>query len=433
MFRDEFEDEDKCDQCCATLAIEDFRLQAALSNFGTEDFILEESLCATCTAERLSEIYGPIEPESNLLEFLLIEKVKLGAPQRLSELNWSTSMELISNDRFMDVDDVVDWLDSELTISQILTWCKVAGDAYEAAAWIEAGIEPEYVSWWEEWGVSASEALEMVLDEPSLRIYGNLPNTSFKNLGFTLEDARELVKVGIDIDYGQMGWAEDWASTRLTAKEIVEFVKEIKLHWAEMKEVVSGRWVRWHSPKDEDIWEFSRVTLGALKEIGLDLSIDSLKKYLCLSRPQILNAIDAGLNLDLAGRLPREGVPHGKEELAAELVSRGLGPSEVSLLLEKGFSEKHLATIDRRGVTVEKLWYVAKKSKCKSLDEVIKWSASSAHSDDIDAWIDLKIGVTSVAEWTRVGFRATSARLWIESGVTNPDVAARRRDAGIRP
>jgi hypothetical protein len=64
--------------------------------------------------------------------------------------------------------------------------------------------------------------------------------------------------------------------------------------------------------------------------------------------------------------------------------------------------------------------------------KLAKWVASGVRPGDAARWIELEFGAGEAAEWSAHGFTPDDADDWRRTDV-DPEVAARRRDAGVRP
>lgn len=354
---------------------------------------------------------------------------------------------------FFAASEAAIWKNAGFDAGHARHWCELLVDddgfvdIEVAKEWKQFGLTSEdYADWsgWSENPEDIANALKLNGETEDIVL---APELGFRDLGFNLSEAIRLSDVEFRTDAtgcGPEDCINNWMAGGLNVDELIA----LKLKVAEMNSVFEEK----HRKCREKIkdWKPSFAThlpkvLSALREVGLQITVDNLIGYWGLSKAQILKAIDMGADVDFArdinfaSNLVRNGISASKVKVVEHLVSNGVEEETALELTKRGFSIGTIEKIEKNGYFLTALIDAAQKLKPLKVDAVVDWllvdigSSKHAWLNRIADWHNLGFTPENAAEWYREEFSAKDAKAWVKSGAKTPAIAKRRKAAGISP
>ena len=188
-------------------------------------------------------------------------------------------------------------------------------------------------------------------------------------------------------------------------------------------------------------------TLTQLAAAGMKIDAENLFKWRGFSAEMITATVDNGLEPDDADSA-RELKIHPNQ---LELFERIKAVEDIFMdsyyakfLLNVGITEKQFQYLFKKGF---RLTRIADAIKIHSLtiNTIIKWAKAGWPVDVLEKdknghqqsvlgpWIETKLDPKTAYLWKTNNFTAEATEKWIKAGVTDPEIASRRRVAGIEP
>lgn len=314
-------------------------------------------------------------------------------------------------------------------------------DIEVAKDWKQVGFTSENYQDWSGWSIDPKEI------STALKLNGETidnvlaPELGFRALGFNLSQAIQLSEAEFETGtpvYEPKNCIDNWISGGLSVDELIA----LKLQVAEKNDVFEVK----HRECRENIkdWDSNFGThlpkvLKALREAGLPITCDNLRRYWGLSKAQILRAIDMGTDVEFASNLVRSGISASRVKVVEHLMAKGIEKDSAIELTKRGFSIGILEKIDKNGYSADNLVGVVQRLKALNADAITPWLlvdvgyATFAWRDQIVEWHQYGFSAENAADWHREKFSAKDANAWVKSGAKSPAVAKRREAAGITP
>ena len=178
--------------------------------------------------------------------------------------------------------------------------------------------------------------------------------------------------------------------------------------------------IYWEDRYEGDLDNF-RDTVAALRSAKLPLEENNLLTFWKLSSEQIMTIIDSGFNIETAAHIQLEKLGYDDFECRA-VIESGIQYSDLNVLLHHPDTLDRLVAIVNAGVQVG------------GPDQLLAWSRSNIDIYEIDKWIRNGCTFEIANSWVSQGFGCAEAVVWMKTAkVTDPQIAALRRKAGIQP
>jgi hypothetical protein len=334
----------------------------------------------------------------------------------------------------------IGYREAGITLADALKWQKGFEDYESASDWIG-------------WNVPASVAIEL----SSKDIYP--PEDDFKDAGLSFEEAMEWTRSDFNSDRferhdreGRRDW-RFWYDAGFTPETAKEFHSRLVAHIIEIigPDTLSSTTHLEQSSHDEsDDSEIEELlvecvlTLGEIRKSGLTVTVDNAIKWRGLTRQQILASIDQGIDAEI-GRYLGDSLLSTDELEIYSLLSENNFFVSPKRFAACGLKSNDLKSLLKLGVDLDLF-----VRNCESLNldgrDLSKWvkefkgattglaiNESGEVEPFILEWIKYEFSAKDAKLWHSQGFKAEKARAWIESGATDPIVALRRKNAGLKP
>ena len=186
--------------------------------------------------------------------------------------------------------------------------------------------------------------------------------------------------------------------------------------------------------------EILATTLTALMETGLVVNVSNLNKWKSLSAADILELIDSGLTDEVNVLIKRFKIPNEHSELFSTLFcDSDLEAEDVCELIDRGLTSEldtWLASADAWAL----LWRCLGQVKNFTVANFREfYEAGFLGSENVGecirtirSWRVQGIGAVEAAQWRDMNFESWEVSPWRFLD-QSPDIAAKRRDAGIVP
>jgi hypothetical protein len=323
----------------------------------------------------------------------------------------------------------------------------------EAMKWAKSDIDFDTAFDWIDWKVPTDSAIELVLKDEWP------PGKEFKELGLSYKAAMEWCSEFSEdeIEYSENGvksYWKIWFNAGFNAKTAKVFQAELSNF---IKESLSDDFLArklpaylvWFSEEDRDahfkyLFEECVETIGELSAAGMKITIENLVLWRGLTHSQILACVDGGIDAETGYLLGDSVLSADTIEMHALLRANGFYSSPKSFKL-LGLSNSDLEKLIKLKVDLDDFLNVSRFLKIPG-SELVKWvTAFRNHATKIEKvgngkprpliedWIDERFNPKDAWRWHSEEFTAATAKVWIDSGVTDPKIAARRKNAGLEP
>jgi hypothetical protein len=188
-------------------------------------------------------------------------------------------------------------------------------------------------------------------------------------------------------------------------------------------------------------------TLTQLAAAGMKIDAENLFKWRGFSAEMITATVDNGLEPDDAELalelkiLPSQLELYEKVKAVEDIF---MDSNYAKFLLNAGITEKQFQYLLKKGF---RLTRIADAIKIHSLtiNTIVKWAKAGWPVDVLEKdknghqqsvlgpWIETKLDPKTAYLWKTNNFTAEAAEKWIKAGVTDPEIANRRKLAGIEP
>lgn len=186
--------------------------------------------------------------------------------------------------------------------------------------------------------------------------------------------------------------------------------------------------------------EILAPTLTALMETGLVINVANLNKWKSLSAADILELIDSGLTDEVNVLIKRFKIPNKHSELFSKLFSDSdLVAEDVCELIDQGLTSELDTWLDSADAWAL-LWRCLGKIENFTVENFREFYEAGFLSSEniggcirtIRSWRVQGLGAVEAAQWRDMNFESWEVSLWRILDLS-PDIAAKRRDAGIVP
>ena len=326
-----------------------------------------------------------------------------------------------------------------------------------AISWHDAGFNEDTSFPWRQWNISPTKAKAFV--ESGLV---NPPDfDTFEETGITFSKALSW------LNHGFVDWAEkdqvayyyhEWFLAGLTpskAKRVRdELIARVEVEFSNgtkpRKKPFSLIFERNEYPDKVKMLDLLTEVIEALPELSkthIAITAENLIRWRGLKSEEILEAIDHGVQPDDADF----GRKHDVRPDQLELLEKIRAVEDILMdwtyarfLLNAGITEKQLNYLVKKGF---RLTRIAEAIRIHSLtfNTIIKWAKAGWPVDVLEKdkfgyqqsvlgpWIDTKLDPATAYRWQTYNFTADAAEKWINAGVSDPEIANRRKVAGIEP
>ncbi len=182
------------------------------------------------------------------------------------------------------------------------------------------------------------------------------------------------------------------------------------------------------------------TTLSALNETGLPVDVVNLNKWWKLDVADILELIDTGLTEEVHVLMKRFKIPNEHSELFSTLFcDSDLEAEDVYELIDRGLTSEldtWLGSVDAWALLWRCLGQVENFTVANFREFYDAGFLGSENVDEcirtIRSWRVQGMGAVEAAQWRDLNFKSWEVSPWRFLGLS-PDIAAKRRDAGIMP
>lgn len=323
----------------------------------------------------------------------------------------------------------------------------------EALKWSKADIDFDTASDWIYWEVPTDKAIELVQKDVCP------PGEEFKELGLTYLKAMEwLADFSEDvIEYSDSQIKTYWRpwfgagfsvqSAREFQSELVEFVKNA----VEDGLLARNKPFNYTLFKEEDKEVHCKLLLDEcvdsishLHETGMKLTVENVMTWRAMSSSQILACVDKGIDANEGYRLGDSVLSEHQVEIYSLVKENGFRTFP-GMFIRLGLTITDLQKLIKLKVDVDDFVNVCFLLKINGA-ELLKWATvfknlatkieitRNLHQKAFIAeWINSNFNPKEAWDWYEQGFNAGQAKEWVDSGVTDPAVATRRKNAGLKP
>jgi len=326
----------------------------------------------------------------------------------------------------------------------------------ETLKWIDEGFEDfDDAMDWIKWKVSPKNAKKFT-DAGEY-----FPDDEFYEAGLSFADAIKWCELGFHEseyddpqDEDENFW-KNWhdagfkpnqaASLRTELFEVIE--KQIDELYPRQTRI--RHWPAKNSKESElsDIASECVSTLTQLAASGMKIDAENLVKWRGFSAEMITATVDNGLEPDDAELALELKIQPNQLELYEKVKAVEdifMDSNYAKFLLNAGITEKQFQYLLSKGF---RLTRIADAIKIHSLtfNTIIKWAKAGWQVDVLEKdknghqqsvlgpWIETKLDPGTAYLWKTNNFTAEDTEKWIKAGVTDPEIANRRKLAGIEP
>ena len=322
-----------------------------------------------------------------------------------------------------------------------------------AMKWASAGIDFDTASDWIDWKAPTDTAIELVLKDEWP------PGKEFKESGLTYKAAMEWYSEFSEdeIEYSEneiKTYWKTWFKAGFNAKSAKVFQTELSnfIKGALDEDLLARKrplFLDVYREEDKDdqykyLLEECLETIGHLSAAGMKITIDNVVLWRGLTHEQILACIDGGIDPETGYFLGDSVLSEDAIEMHALLRENGFYSSPTTFKL-LGLSNSDLKKLIKLKINLDDYLNASRFLKIPGSELVkwvtlfkddaikIEWKANGRYRPLIEDWIDAKFSPKEAWGWYSENFTATTAKAWLESGVTDPKIAKRRHDAGLTP
>ena len=331
-----------------------------------------------------------------------------------------------------------------LTLEETFKWFDEGFECFaDAAEWIEWKVSPENAKKYKEAGKES-------------------PDDEFRDVGLSFTVAMKWLEQGFhSYEYGDpqdedenywKNWHDSGFKPNQAAVLRTELYKYIEKQFDEGVRARRKPFLHTTLKKGKE-FELSLLasecssTLTQLAAAGMKIDAENLFKWRGFSAEMITATVDNGLEPDDAGEaLELKILPNQLElfERIKAVEDIFMDSNYAKFLLNAGITEKQFQYLLSKGF---RLTRIADAIKIHSLtiNTIIKWAKAGWPVDVLEKdknghqqsvlgpWIETKLDPKTAYLWKTNNFSADDCEKWIKAGVTDPEIANRRKVAGIEP
>jgi hypothetical protein len=324
----------------------------------------------------------------------------------------------------------------------------------ETFKWFDEGIEDFYVAAeWIAWKVSPKMAKKYrdAGKEP--------PDYEFRDEGLSFTNAMKWQEHGFhsseydDPKSEDENYWKNWhdagfkpiEAASMRAK-LFEYIKQQFDAGTRVRE----RQYRFGVSKETELTRFTSQCCQSLMQLaaaGMKIDVENLVKWRGFSSEMIIATIDNGLEPDDADLARVLNIHPNQLELFEKVKAVEdifMDSNYAKFLLNAGITEKQFQYLLKKGF---RLTRIADAIKIHSLtiNTIIKWAKAGWPVDVLEKdknghqqsvlgpWIETKLDPGTAYLWKMNDFSADDCEKWIKAGITDPEIANRRKVAGIEP
>jgi hypothetical protein len=326
----------------------------------------------------------------------------------------------------------------------------------ETLKWIAEGFEDfDDAMDWIKWKVSPKNAKKYTdAGEYS-------PDDEFYEAGLSFADAVKWCELGFEVSKYEDPLDEDenyWKNwhdagfkpnqAAVLRTELFEVIEK-QLDELYPRQTRIRHWTAKNSKESElsDIASECVSTLTQLAASGMKIDAENLVKWRGFSAEMITATVDNGLEPDDAELALKLKIQPNQLELYEKVKAVEdifMDSNYAKFLLNAGITEKQFQYLLAKGY---RLTRIADAIKIHSLtiNTIIKWAKAGWPVDVLEKdknghqqsvlgpWIESKLDPKTAYLWKTNNFTAEATEKWIKAGVTDPEIANRRKVAGIEP
>ena len=334
--------------------------------------------------------------------------------------------------------------DEGLTLEETFKWFDEGFECFDdAVGWIEWKVSPKNAKKYKDAG-----------KEP--------PDEEFLEVGISLANAMKWLEQGFhSSEYGDpqdedenywKNWYDSGFKPNQAAVLRTELFKYIEKQFDEGVRARRKPFI-YTTIKEGKEFELSILasecssTLTQLAAAGMKIDAENLFKWRGFSAEMITATVDNGLEPDDAGEALELKIHPNQLELferikavedifmdsnyAKFLLNAGITEKQFQYLLSKGFRLTRIAdAIKIHSLTINT---IIKWAKAGWPVDVLEKDKNGYQQSVLEPWIETKLDPGTAYLWKTNNFTAEATEKWIKAGVTDPEIASRRRVAGIEP
>ena len=340
--------------------------------------------------------------------------------------------------------------DEGLTLEETFKWFDEGFECFDdAAGWIEWKVSPKNAKKYKDAG-----------KEP--------PDEEFLEVGISLANAVKWLEQGFhSSEYGDPqdedeNYWKNWYDAGLTPSAACRVRDNLVEMAATGAYGARGTFLDHHGyelPGSElqqrrlDVLRQALQTLPELARARVPISAENLIKWRNFKVKGILDAIDHGVEPEDAHKLISREIPLDQVDLYEKIklyeMQRSSTEREASStaaeLIYRGVSAQQLNLFIKKDLDLSRILWVMDMDKLK-IGTVAKWAKAGWQVDDSGwdknskrvppefvSWISTKLDPTTAHRWKMNNFTAEATKKWRDAGVSDPEIANRRKVAGIEP
>ena len=340
--------------------------------------------------------------------------------------------------------------DEGLTLEETFKWFDEGFECFDdAVGWIEWKVSPKNAKKYKDAG-----------KEP--------PDEEFLEVGISLANAVKWLEQGFhSSEYGDPqdedeNYWKNWYDAGLTPSTACRVRDKLVELAATGAYGARGTFLDHHGyelPGSElqqrrlDVLRQALQTLPELTQARVPISAENLIKWRNFKVKGILDAIDHGVEPEDAHKLISREIPLNQVDLYEKIklyeIRRGSTEREASStaaeLIYRGVSAQQLNLFIRKDLDLSRILWVMDLDKLK-ISTVAKWAKAGWQVDasgwdknskrvppEFVSWISTKLDPTTAYLWKSNNFTPEVVQDWLGAGVTDPEIAKRRTNAGIHP
>ena len=323
----------------------------------------------------------------------------------------------------------------------------------DALKWTQAGIDVESALDWCYWDVPTDLAIELEL------MHEMPPGEDFKDVELSYDMAlkwlSEFSEDEIEIsDNGVKTYWKIWfkagfsvQSAKIFQNELANFIK------GKLSEDFLARkrppYLNTYKNDDKEVHykyllEECLETISHLSATGMKITIENVVLWRGLTSEQILACIDGGIDPETGYFLGDSVLSEDAIELHALLRENGFYSSPTTFKL-LGLSNPDLKKLIKLKINLDDFLTVSRYLNISGSELVkwvnqfrdfaikIEWNVDGRYRPFIEEWIVAKFSPKEAWGWYSQNFTVKTAKAWVDSGVTDPAIAIRRKNAGLEP
>jgi hypothetical protein len=333
---------------------------------------------------------------------------------------------------------------NSIEIEEAIQWVKEGFECFDdAAEWIEWKVSPKNAKKYKEAGKES-------------------PDDEFRDVGLSFTVAMKWLEQGFHSyeysdphDEDENYW-KNWHDAGLKPNQAAvlrtELFKYIEKQFDEGVRARRKPFLHTIAKKGKE-FELSLLasecssTLTQLAAAGMKIDAENLFKWRGFSAEMITATVDNGLEPDDAGEALKLKIHPNQLELFERIKAVEdifMDSNYAKFLLNAGITEKQFQYLLKKGF---RLTRIADAIKIHSLtiNTIVKWAKAGWQVDVLEKdknghqqsvlgpWIETKLDPETAYRWKKNDFSADDCEKWIKAGITDPEIANRRKVAGIEP